>query len=29
MGRRGQHIAVRVEQPINIDAATRVARGKR
>ncbi len=29
MGRKGQHIAVRVEQPINVEAAQRLAKGKR
>lgn len=29
MGRKGQHIAVRVEAPINIDAAASLTRGKR
>lgn len=29
MGRRGQHIAVRVEAPISTDAAARIARGTR
>jgi flagellar motor switch protein FliM len=29
MGRKGQHIAVRVEAPINIDAAARLTGGKR
>jgi flagellar motor switch protein FliM len=27
MGRKGQHIAVRVEGPISTDAAARIARG--
>jgi len=29
MGRKGQHIAVRVEEPINIEAAQRLSKGKR
>lgn len=29
MGRKGQHIAVRVEEPINVEAAQRLAKGKR